>query len=264
MEDLFQVMQNKFAAATLAVAEYAQAREDYWASVATGTVKSFPVDVDGEIYIINYKISSTGLVHYERMNICKAIGATRDTATARNFYHNAMTSNLKAQSHPRNAKKKFDTAWLTDLGVEHLCDYHRKSHALSVEALVRGIRDAHLLDPFGEIKSTERIEAETCVRIKKAVYERYGIVLVKHTVRIEDGNATRRVLDLWSEELLLNIECNEHNHRGYPADYEEKREADIKKAKGDNVLFFKYNPHAADFDIDDVIEQILDLPVFGG
>ena len=150
-----------------------------------------------------------------------------------------------------------DTAWLTDLGVEHMCDKHRKSKDIAVCALIKGIRDAHLFSPFEEIQSVERVEAETCVQLKNVLEKKFDVTVEKTTIYVESGHATRRVLDLWCEEYAVNIECNEHGHKNYPKDYDKKRKEDICSAKGAGVLFYDFNPHVEDFDLGKLIADLI-------
>jgi hypothetical protein len=84
----------------------------------------------------------------------------------------------------------------------------------------------------------------------------------KTTIFIPSGHKSRRVLDLWNEEFLINIECDEHGHNNYPADYEVERQADICCVKGEHVVFISFNPHIVSFDIEEEIERILSHAVF--
>jgi hypothetical protein len=95
--------------------------------------KEFVVILNERVFKVRYKISSKGLVHYNRKDVSMVIGDTADETKANNIYYPTIrdSSKLKNQSHPQKYKKA-DTAWLTDLGVEHMCDYHRKSREESV------------------------------------------------------------------------------------------------------------------------------------
>jgi len=62
-------------------------------------------------------------------------------------------------------------------------------------------------------------------------------------------------VDLYFKHYKIVVECDEHNHNGYNKEKEDTRTKYIKEKLG--CKFIRYNPDAKDFNIFDVINEIL-------
>jgi len=62
-------------------------------------------------------------------------------------------------------------------------------------------------------------------------------------------------IDLYFPDVNIAIECDEFGHRGYDKQLEEKRENFIKQKLGCKII--RYNPDKKDFNVGDVINEIM-------
>ncbi len=65
-------------------------------------------------------------------------------------------------------------------------------------------------------------------------------------------------IDLYIPELLLLIECDEFGHINYDKNKEEERKNYILK-QNNNYKFIRFNPNEKDFDLSNIISEILSI-----
>uniref|UniRef100_A0A7S3M3V6 Uncharacterized protein n=1 Tax=Spumella elongata TaxID=89044 RepID=A0A7S3M3V6_9STRA len=261
-----QDLKLKKEAVVNAIEEYEEARKKYWrlADANATHVLKVPIDEDDdeddEIYDVHYQVTNLGDVYFKRQDIGLLIAQTADKNVGRNMiepvFRNA--SKLKKQSFP-TVKGKQTSTYLTQLGVEHVCDYHRSSHGNSAQALVSALRNSDIFSPYEELEQRCKIEVSCCKAIEKALSAALIDVKYKHTISFTRANETvvrRRILDMWCPVLEVDIECNEHGHKYYPATYAADRIADIRIAHPKAILV-EFYPHKEDFCIDKFISGLV-------
>lgn len=91
------------------------------------------------------------------------------------------------------------------------------------------------------------IETETIKNITTA-FQNYP-----HELQYKPIGTNYRI-DLYFPNHKLAIECDECNHNGRDPDYENNRQTSIEKILG--CKFIRYDPHAIDFNIFEVINKI--------
>ncbi len=84
----------------------------------------------------------------------------------------------------------------------------------------------------------------------------------KHLRTIEQYKVGPYYIDLYFSDYRIAVECDEDGHRRYAQDVEYKRQNSIERTL--NCTFVRYNPDSPNFNIGDVINQIIQLIYSGG
>ena len=79
----------------------------------------------------------------------------------------------------------------------------------------------------------------------------------KHLRTIEQYKVGPYYIDLYFADYRIAVECDEDGHRRYAQDVERKRQNYIEQTL--NCTFVRYNPDSPNFNIGDVINQIVQL-----
>ena len=82
----------------------------------------------------------------------------------------------------------------------------------------------------------------------------------KHLRTIEQYKIGPYYIDLYFPDYRIAVECDEEGHRKYSKEVEFKRQSYIEQTLG--CIFVRYNPDSLNFNIGDVINQIIML-IFG-
>jgi hypothetical protein len=77
------------------------------------------------------------------------------------------------------------------------------------------------------------------------------------TTMIRQHRVWKYHVDLYIPHIDLCIECDEHGHCAYNMEDESKRQAHIEKELA--CTFLRFNPNSKDFDLSDVISDILKI-----
>ncbi len=124
-------------------------------------------------------------------------------------------------------------AYLTLASLEKNIDHYAVAKELNIS-----IRD--------DIDTTH--EQKTIKQIRKAFI---------HFTTIPQYKVTPYYIDLYFPSHKIAVECDEQGHRRYALENEIKRQKYIESTL--NCTFVRYNPDALDFNIGDVINQIMVL-----
>ncbi len=124
-------------------------------------------------------------------------------------------------------------AYLTLTSLDNYKDYYAVAKKLGVSI-------------SNEIDVTK--EQKTIRQIRKAL---------KHLQTIEQLRVGPYYIDLYFPDYRIAVECDENGHRRYSQDIERKRQNYIERTL--NCTFVRYNPDGPNFNICDVINQIIQL-----
>lgn len=107
------------------------------------------------------------------------------------------------------------------------------------------------------VKDLETAIPECILLTREQITIRQVIKAFKYITAIQQYRVLSYSVDLYFPQYRIAVECDEDGHRRYSKEAELKRQGLIERRL--NCKFVRYNPDARDFNIGDVIHQIMML-----